>query len=109
LVYSGIQLEDECSLGEYNVQKESTIDLLLSLRGGAKKRKKKTYTTPKKIKHKRKKVKLAVLKYYKVDADGKIEHLRRECSQPTCGAGVFLASHDNRQYCGKCHMTYMLA
>jgi ubiquitin-small subunit ribosomal protein S27Ae len=37
------------------------------------------YTTPKKIKHKRKKTKLAVLKYYKVDSDGKIERLRREC------------------------------
>ena len=36
------------------------------LRGGAKKRKKKNYTTPKKIKHKHRKVKLAVLKYYKV-------------------------------------------
>jgi len=39
---------------------------VLRLRGGAKKRKKKSYTTPKKNKHKRKKVKLAVLKYYKV-------------------------------------------
>lgn len=38
----------------------------MRLRGGAKKRKKKSYTTPKKNKHKRKKVKLAVLKYYKV-------------------------------------------
>ena len=37
------------------------------------------YTTPKKIKHKRKKTKLAVLKFYKVDGDGKIERLRREC------------------------------
>lgn len=52
---------------------------MLRLRGGAKKRKKKVYTTPKKIKHKRKKTKLAVLKYYKVDGDGKIERLRREC------------------------------
>jgi small subunit ribosomal protein S27Ae len=50
-----------------------------SLRGGAKKRKKKTYNTPKKIKHKRKKVKMAILKYYKVDSDGKIKRLRREC------------------------------
>lgn len=40
--------------------------MVLRLRGGAKKRKKKSYTTPKKNKHKRKKVKLAVLKYYKV-------------------------------------------
>jgi len=41
------------------------------------------YTTPKKIKHKRKKTKLAILKYYKVDGDGKIERLRRECPTET--------------------------
>ena len=58
---------------------------MLRLRGGAKKRKKKVYTTPKKIKHKRKKTKLAVLKYYKVDGDGKIERLRRECPTPEVG------------------------
>lgn len=40
--------------------------MVLRLRGGAKKRKKKNYTTPKKIKHKHKKVKLAMLKFYKV-------------------------------------------
>lgn len=98
---------------------------MLRLRGGAKKRKKKVYTTPKKIKHKRKKTKLAVLKYYKVDADGKIERLRRECPTPEvnslralsreidanrsvqCGAGVFMAAMHNRQYCGKCHLTYV--
>jgi ubiquitin len=56
---------------------------VLRLRGGGKKRKKKVYTTPKKIKHKRKKTKLAVLKYYKVDGDGKIERLRRECPAET--------------------------
>ena len=56
--------------------------MLFRLCAGGKKRKKKVYTTPKKIKHKRKKVKLAVLKYYKVDGDGKIERLRRECPQP---------------------------
>ena len=53
--------------------------LFCSLRGGAKKRKKKTYNTPKKIKHKRKKVKMPILKYYKVDSNGKIQRLRREC------------------------------
>ena len=63
---------------------------MLRLRGGAKKRKKKTYNTPKKIKHKRKKVKMAILKYYKVESDGKIKRLRRECPTPTCGAGVFV-------------------
>ena len=49
---------------------------MLRLRGGGKKRKKKQYTKPKKIKHKHKKVKLAVLKYYKVDGNGKITRLR---------------------------------
>ncbi|CAD6904380.1 unnamed protein product [Tilletia caries] len=87
--------------------KESTLHLVLRLRGGAKKRKKKTYTTPKKIKHKRKKVKMALLKYYKVQDSGEIKRLRRECPAPTCGAGVFMAWHTNRQYCGKCHLTYI--
>ncbi|KAI9113561.1 hypothetical protein K1719_015488 [Acacia pycnantha] len=48
------------------------LHLVLRLCGGAKKRKKKTYTKPKKIKHKKKKVKLAVLQFYKVDDSGKV-------------------------------------
>merc|ERR1712216_512016 len=75
---------------------------------GGKKRKKKVYTKPKKIKSKHKKVKLAVLKYYKVDqSTGKVTRLRKECPQE-CGAGTFMAMHFNRHYCGKCHLTYML-
>jgi len=77
----------------------------LELLGGGKKRKKKTYTKPKKIKAKHKKVKLAVLKYYKVDqSSGKVTRLRKEC--PQCGAGIFMAMHFNRHYCGKCGLTY---
>jgi ribosomal protein S27AE len=81
--------------------------------------------TPKKIKHKRKKVKIAILKYYKVENDGKIKRLRRECPTAERGAGIFvsqlsvhvcvgllfIAAHqmafrNDRQYCGKCGLTY---
>lgn len=39
-----------------NVRQDATVFLTLSMLGGAKKRKKKTYTKPKKGKHKKKKV-----------------------------------------------------
>ncbi|AFZ81596.1 ribosomal protein S27, putative [Theileria equi strain WA] len=79
----------------------------IDLSGGAKKRKKKQYTTPKKIKHKKKKVKLAVLKFYKVEGD-KVVRLLKECPSESCGSGVFMGSHHNRSYCGRCGLTYIL-
>jgi ribosomal protein S27AE len=64
------------------------------------------YTKPKKIKGKHKKYPLAVLKFYRVDDDGKITRLRKECPHEDCGAGVFMATHFDRHYCGKCGLTY---
>eukprot|EP00295_Goniomonas_pacifica_P000625 CAMPEP_0175810202 /NCGR_PEP_ID=MMETSP0107_2-20121207/3198_1 /TAXON_ID=195067 ORGANISM="Goniomonas pacifica, Strain CCMP1869" /NCGR_SAMPLE_ID=MMETSP0107_2 /ASSEMBLY_ACC=CAM_ASM_000203 /LENGTH=96 /DNA_ID=CAMNT_0017121943 /DNA_START=75 /DNA_END=362 /DNA_ORIENTATION=+ len=52
LIFAGKQWEDE----ELLAQEECTYHLTMSLDGGGKKRKKKTYTKPKKIKRKHKKV-----------------------------------------------------
>ena len=44
-----------------------------------------------------------MLKFYKVDDSGKVQRLRKVC--PQCGPGIFMATHFNRVYCGKCHLT----
>lgn len=43
-----------------------------------------------------------------VDANLKITRLRKECTSATCGGGVFMAAHENRFYCGKCHKTLVV-
>merc|ERR1719243_545315 len=70
----------------------ATLEVCFDMLGAGKKRKKKQYTKPKKIKGKHKKVKLAVLKFYKVDGSDK---------------GVFMAMHHDRYYCGRCTLTYV--
>merc|ERR1711883_51718 len=106
LLSSGMQLNaDDATIEELGLQDDSTIQIVAPLLGGGRKRKKKVYTTPKKIKHKRVKVKLATLKLYKVDDVGKLERKRKECPNETCGAGIFLSNHKDRQYCGRCGLT----
>merc|ERR1712216_183544 len=96
-IFGGVSLEDDACVEDV-LSEEATVFVTPSLEGGAKKRKKKVYTKPKKIPHKHRKVKLAVLKYYKV------VRLRKE--SPICGPGVFMATHFNRYHCGKSGVTY---
>eukprot|EP01024_Parvocaulis_polyphysoides_P052465 TRINITY_DN51844_c0_g1_i1.p3 TRINITY_DN51844_c0_g1~~TRINITY_DN51844_c0_g1_i1.p3 ORF type:complete len:153 (-),score=25.75 TRINITY_DN51844_c0_g1_i1:97-555(-) len=106
LVYGGRILDDYEDLEQLGLQEGSSVCLLGRLLGGGKKRKKKVYTKPKKIKHKHKNIKLRVLKFYKVDEDGKVQRLRKVCPEPICGPGIFMATHFDRVYCGKCGLTY---
>eukprot|EP00920_Eleutheroschizon_duboscqi_P044109 GHVT01105091.1.p1 GENE.GHVT01105091.1~~GHVT01105091.1.p1 ORF type:complete len:177 (+),score=26.87 GHVT01105091.1:59-589(+) len=108
LTYGLHALDDDMTILEAGIEEESTVFQSVELLGGGKKRKKKTYTKPKKTKHKKKPVKLAVLKFYKVDGDDKVSRLRKDCPATTCGAGVFMAQHRNRTYCGRCGLTYIM-
>ncbi|KAL5111115.1 Ubiquitin-like protein 1-40S ribosomal protein S27a [Taenia crassiceps] len=89
LSLNGFILGDCDNLGDCCNSDIAQVDLNVDVMGGAKKRKKKVYTTPKKIKRKPK----------KVEPNGKLNRLRRECPNKECGAGVFMASHFDREYC----------
>ena len=89
------------NLIDCGLQEESEVYLVVDIDGGKKKKKKKVVAKKKK-KHVKKKVKLAVLKYYKVDGD-KVVRLKQQTNY-----GTFLADHANRLYCGRTHITYCI-
>ena len=88
---------------ESKIEDNSTISLVVALEGGAKGKKKKKDTKKGKKKHHKKKVKLAVLNYYKVE-DDKVVRLKQMCK--VCPPGTFIAEHEDRLYCGRCHTVY---
>ena len=85
---------------ESKIEDNSTLALVVALEGGAKGKKKKKDTKKGKKKHHKKKVKLAVLNYYKVE-DDKVVRLKQMCK--VCPPGTFIAEHEDRLYCGRCH------
>ena len=103
----GIPIEEQKLLSNGKLLSDenlsSNVQLIISLEGGAKGKKKKAAAKKTKKKHVHKKDKLRVLKYYKVDGE-KVARLRRMCE--VCPPGTFLAEHDDRLYCGRCRTTY---
>ena len=103
----GISIEEQKLLSNGKLLSDenlsSTVQLIISLEGGAKGKKKKQTTKKTKKKHVHKKEKLRILKCYKVDGE-KVVRLRRMCE--IYPPGTFLAEHDDRLYWGRCRTTY---
>ena len=99
VLISGLsQLEDSMTAEECELKNEATITMTLRLCGGKKKKKKRTYTKPKKLPHRHENIRMRVLSYFEVDKNGKIEKLKQESPEE---AGCYLADHKDRMHCGK--------
>uniref|UniRef100_A0A0A9YPA9 Ubiquitin-40S ribosomal protein S27a n=1 Tax=Lygus hesperus TaxID=30085 RepID=A0A0A9YPA9_LYGHE len=103
LLYNCAELQDTLTLGSLGLFTDATavFDLSISLEAGAKKRKR-VYTTPKRVKHKGKKIKMRILNCFTFVNDD-IELNRLECDR--CGAGYYMANHKVRHTCGNCGRT----
>jgi ubiquitin-small subunit ribosomal protein S27Ae len=104
LTLDGLELADEMTLSEAGVIPEAAIEAMLALDGGKRKRKKKVYTKPKKVKHVHKKRSLALLDYYLVEDSGKVKKLKME--SPHCEVATYMADHADRYVCGKTGRTH---
>ena len=106
-IQMGIPIEEQKLLSNGKILSDdnlsSEVQLIISLEGGAKGKKKKQTQKKTKKKHVHKKEKLRILKCYKVDGE-KVVRLRRMCE--VCPPGTFLAEHEDRLYCGRCRTTY---
>ena len=80
-----------------------SVQLIISLEGGAKGKKKKQTNKKAKKKHVHKKIKLRILSCYKVDGE-KLVRVKKMCD--VCPPGTFLADHEDRLYCGRCRTAY---
>ena len=80
-----------------------SVQLIISLEGGAKGKKKKQTNKKAKKKHVHKKIKLRILSCYKVDGE-KLVRVKKICD--VCPPGTFLADHEDRLYCGRCRTAY---
>ena len=106
LIFEGKNLNGENTLEEFGVREASTIEAVLSLKGGKKKKKRKAYTSAKKNKHRHINVQLRTLVYYSINQDDeKVVRQRSYCPDKGCGPGVRLAKHKDRYHCGKCGKT----
>jgi ribosomal protein S27AE len=85
------------SLDQACISSESMIIVHNDLDGGKRKRKKKVYTKPKKVKHVHKKRSKQALDYFQVDNAGKVIELKQKTTQ---GQGWFMADHQDRHVCG---------
>merc|ERR1712232_376903 len=94
-------------ISDLTLEENMCLNVFEPLDGGKKKKKKK-YTTPKRIPGKKKKVKLHVLRFYKVDSSGRVMRTKRMCPSAMCGPGTFLAAHHDRTYCGRCATTFVV-
>ena len=104
LVFGTAQLSDECSVAESGLETECTVSAMVDAEGGKRKRKKKVFTTPKRIPHKHRKRSKAILEYFSVEASGKVKKLKQESPYgPPC---TFMAEHADRFVCGRCGQSY---
>lgn len=85
----------------------SNVEALVEVLGG--KKKKKSYSTPKKNKHRHKNTKrMHALSFYTIKDDGVVEKVKKMCQRCSGkGKGIFMATHSNRYYCGNCGFTLM--